>query len=94
MMMLDGDGTVFSCGGIQGYQACDGDLCREGLMEGKLRVLLGGGGFVGDKPGGGIMPLAQWQVTSLGLAILIPTVVTALMLMRRQPLVPSELRAP
>jgi hypothetical protein len=40
------------------------------------------------------MPLSQWQITSLGLAILIPTVLVALMLVRRQPLMPDQLRAP
>jgi hypothetical protein len=40
------------------------------------------------------MPLSQWQVTSLGLAILIPTVALALVLIRRQTLVPNQLRAP
>jgi hypothetical protein len=45
-------------------------------------------------PGGGIMPLSQWQITSLGLAILIPTVLIALVLVRRQTLMPDQLRAP
>ena len=36
------------------------------------------------------MPFSQWQITCLGLAILIPTVLIALLLMRRQPLVPSR----
>jgi hypothetical protein len=45
-------------------------------------------------PGGGIMPLSQWQVTGLGLVILVPTVLIALLLVRRQALVPSQLRAP
>jgi hypothetical protein len=45
-------------------------------------------------PGGGIMPLSQLQITSLGLAILIPTVLIALLLVRRQALVPGELRSP
>jgi len=94
LMALAAFGTLFICGGIQGYQAFVGDLRRSGWMEWPLRVLLVIGGFVVATPGGGIMPLAQWQVTSLGLAILIPTVVTALLLMRGQPLVPSELRAP
>ncbi|MDB5577363.1 MAG: C4-dicarboxylate transporter, partial [Bradyrhizobium sp.] len=44
-------------------------------------------------PGGGIMPLSQWQITSLGLAILIPTVAVATMLMRGTPLVTHPLRA-
>ena len=59
-----------------------------------LRVLLVIGGFVVATPGGGIMPLSQLQITSLGLAILIPTVLIALLLVRRQVLVPGELRSP
>jgi hypothetical protein len=43
---------------------------------------------------GGIMPLSQWQITLLGASILAPTVLLALMLMRRQALVPGQLRAP
>jgi hypothetical protein len=57
-------------------------------------VLLVIGGFVVATPGGGIMPLSQWQITSLGLAILAPTVLLALFLIRRQTLVPNQLRAP
>ena len=55
-------------------------------MEWPLRVLLVIGGFVVATPGGGINPLSQLQITSLGLAILIPTVAVALLLVRRQPL--------
>ena len=40
------------------------------------------------------MPLSQLQVTLLGLAILAPTVLIALLLVRRQALVPNQLRAP
>jgi TRAP-type uncharacterized transport system fused permease subunit len=87
-------GIVFICGGVQGYQAYVGDLRGAGLMEWPLRILLVIGGFVIATPGGGIMPLSQWQITSLGLAILIPTVLLALMLIRRQTLVPDQLRAP
>ena len=94
LMALAGFGTLFICGGIQGYQAFVGDLRGTGALEWPLRVLLVIGGFVVATPGGGIMPLSQWQITSLGLAILIPTVLIALVLMRRQPLVPNQLRAP
>ena len=87
-------GIVFICGGVQGYQAYVGDLRGAGIMEWPLRVLLVIGGFVIATPGGGIMPLSQWQITSLGLAILIPTVAIALLLIRRQALVPNQLRAP
>src|SRR6059058_2304987 len=40
-------------------------------------------GFVVATPGGGIMPLSQWQITALGFAILTPTVLLALLLVRR-----------
>ena len=59
-----------------------------------LFVLLVIGGFVIATPGGGIMPISQWQITALGLVILVPTVLVALTLVRRQALVPSQLRAP
>jgi hypothetical protein len=52
------------------------------------------GRFVVATPGGGIMPISQLQITGIGLAIVMPTVLLALMLMRRQALVPSQLRAP
>ena len=94
LMALAAFGTLFICGGIQGYQAFVGDLRRTGALEWPLRVLLVIGGFVIATPGGGIMPLSQWQITSLGLAILIPTVLIALVLIRRQTLVPDQLRAP
>jgi hypothetical protein len=93
-MTLAAFGTLFICGGIQGYQAFVGDLRGAGALEWPLRVLLVIGGFVVATPGGGIMPLSQLQITSLGLAILIPTVLIALLLVRRQALVPGELRSP
>jgi hypothetical protein len=93
LMALAAFGTLFICGGIQGYQAFVGDLRRAGALEWPLRVLLVIGGFVIATPGGGINPLSQLQITSLGLAILAPTVLVALILVRRQPL-PGQLRTP
>jgi hypothetical protein len=93
-MALAAFGTLFICGGIQGYQAFVGDLRRAGAMEWPLRVLLVIGGFVIATPGGGIMPLSQWQITLLGATILAPAVLLALILVRRQALIPSRLRAP
>jgi TRAP-type uncharacterized transport system fused permease subunit len=89
---LAGLGTLFICGGIQGYQVFVGDLRRAGALEWPLRVLLVIGGFVLATPGGGILPLSQWQVTSVGLAILAPTVLVAMILMRRSP-EPAPVRA-
>src|SRR4030095_14191678 len=90
LLALAAFGTLFICGGIQGYQAFVGDLRRAGALEWPLRILLVIGGFVIATPGGGIMPLSQWQITSLGFAILIPTVLLALVLIRRQTLVPDQ----
>ena len=94
LMILAAFGTLFICGGIQGDQAFVGDLRRAGSLEWPLRVLLVIGGFVVATPGGGIMPMSQLQITSLGLAILIPTALIALLLVRRQALVPNPLRLP
>ena len=87
-------GIIFICGGIQGYQAYVGDLRGAGALEWPLRILLVIGGFVIATPGGGIMPISQLQITCLGLAILIPTVLVAFLLCRRQSLLPNQLRAP
>src|SRR6186713_868443 len=94
LISMGGIGTLFICGGIQGYHSFIGGPRGAGALEWPLRVLLVIGGFVIATPGGGIMPLSQWQITSLGLAILIPTVLIALVLIRRQALVPDQLRAP
>ena len=69
-------------------------MYKRQALEWPIRVLLVIGGFVVATPGGGIMPLSQMQVTLLGLAILVPTVVIALLLVRRQAIVPDGLRAP
>ena len=65
-----------------------------GALEWPIRVLLVIGGFVVATPGGGIMPLSQMQVTLVGLAILLPTILVALLLLRRQPVMPDGLRVP
>ena len=93
-MALAGFGTLFICGGIQGYQVFVGDLRGTGSLEWPVRVLLVIGGFVIATPGGGIMPLSQMQVTMLGLAILIPTAMVALVLIRRRRPVANQLHAP
>jgi TRAP transporter 4TM/12TM fusion protein len=75
-------GTIFICGGIQGYQVGIGDLRHAGVLEWPLRLLLVLGGFVLATPGGGIMPLSEMQMIGLALAILVPTVGLALLLVR------------
>jgi TRAP transporter 4TM/12TM fusion protein len=83
LMALASIGILFICGGIQGYQALVGDLRKAGPLEWPIRVALVIGGFIIATPGGGINPLSQLQVTALGAAIVVPTVLLALMLTRR-----------
>lgn len=83
LMLLAGLGTLFICGGIQGYQAFVGDLRKSGALEWPIRVLLVIGGFILATPGGGINPLEQWQISLLGVVILVPTLLLALALSRR-----------
>jgi TRAP transporter 4TM/12TM fusion protein len=77
-------GTLFICGGIQGYQAGVGDLRKAGILQWPLRVMLVVGGFVLATPGGGIVPFSEIQMIGLGLALLVPAVVLALLLVRRR----------
>jgi TRAP-type uncharacterized transport system fused permease subunit len=83
LMALAATGTLFICGGIQGYQAGVGDLRRAGILEWPLRAMLIAGGFVLATPGGGILPFSQLQMTGSGLAMLVPTILLALLLVRR-----------
>jgi TRAP transporter 4TM/12TM fusion protein len=86
-------GTLFICGGIQGYQAFVGDLRQTGALEWPLRLLLIIGGFIIATPGGGIVPLSQTQVMMLGVAILVPCVLVATALIRRNPPEPARWRS-
>jgi TRAP transporter 4TM/12TM fusion protein len=83
LALLIAIGTLFICGGIQGYQTGIGDLRRAGVLEWPLRMLLVVGGIVLATPGGGVLPLSEMQMIGLGLAILVPTLALALLLVRR-----------
>jgi TRAP-type uncharacterized transport system fused permease subunit len=76
-------GTAFICGGIQGYQAFVGDLRRAGVLEWPLRVLLIIGGLVLATPGGAMIGMSNTAMELIALAILVPTVGVALLLVRR-----------
>jgi TRAP transporter 4TM/12TM fusion protein len=76
-------GVSFICGGIQGYQAGIGDLRRAGGFEWPLRVLLVIGGLVLATPGGPLLGLDNTTMEMLALAILVPTVLISLFLVRR-----------
>jgi TRAP transporter 4TM/12TM fusion protein len=82
--LLIAAGTMCICGGIQGYQSGIGDMRRAGALEWPLRLLLVLGGIVLATPGGGIVPLSQVQMTGLGLAILVPALGLAYVLVRRR----------
>jgi TRAP transporter 4TM/12TM fusion protein len=82
-------GTLFICGGIQGYQAGVGDLRRAGALEWPVRLLLIAGGIVLATPGGGIVPLSQVQMTTVGAAVLATTLALAILCIRRRPAVPA-----
>jgi TRAP transporter 4TM/12TM fusion protein len=92
LMSLIALGTLFICGGIQGYQAFVGDLRSAGPLEWPLRVLLILGGIILAAPGGGIMPLSQMQIMMLGAAILVPTLLVATVMARRNQPVPARIR--
>jgi TRAP transporter 4TM/12TM fusion protein len=76
-------GTLFICGGIQGFQAGIGDLRKTGWLEWPLRLILIVGGFILATPGGGILPFSQLQVTGTGIALLVPALLLAALLVRR-----------
>lgn len=76
-------GTLFICGGIQGYQVFVGDLRASGALEWPLRFGLIVGGLVLAAPGGGVMPLDNAQMEMLALAILVPVIGVAWFFGRR-----------
>ena len=84
LTLLIAVGTLFICGGIQGYQTGIGDLRKAGILEWPLRILLVLGGIVLATPGGGVLPFSEIEVIAAGVAILVPTIALALLLVRRQ----------
>lgn len=67
-------GTLFICGGIQGYQVFIGDMRGTGAFEWPLRILLMIGGVVLAVPGGGLMPFGTVQVMIAAAVILLPVI--------------------
>jgi TRAP transporter 4TM/12TM fusion protein len=76
-------GILLICGGLQGYQAGIGDTRHAGVLEWPLRLLLIAGGFILAMPGGGIAPLSQATMTTVGAAIAIPTLLVLAVLVKR-----------
>lgn len=70
-------GSVFICGGLQGYQLFIGDLRGSGRMEWPLRLLLIVAGFLLAAPGGGIMPWSHSQMAWVAMSALVPTLALA-----------------
>ena len=77
-------GTLFICGGIQGYQAFIGDLRRTGALEWPLRLALIVGGMALATPGGGIMPISSVAMFVAALVLLVPSMGVGWMLARRR----------
>jgi TRAP-type uncharacterized transport system fused permease subunit len=84
LTLLIGIGTLFICGGIQGYQSGIGDLRKAGILEWPLRVMLVVGGIALATPGGGVVPLSQMQMIGFALALLLPAIALGLILVRRR----------
>ncbi len=70
-------GSIFICGGLQGYQLFIGDLRGSGRMEWPIRLLLILAGFLLAVPGGGIMPWSHGQMAWIALSTLAPTLALA-----------------
>ena len=70
-------GSIFICGGLQGYQLLIGDLRGSGRMEWPIRLLLIIAGFLLAVPGGGIMPWSHGQMAWIALSTLAPTLALA-----------------
>jgi len=70
-------GTVFICGGIQGFQIGVGDLRRSGALEWPIRIALVVGGFVFATPGSEVIGASNVDLKLIGLAVLVPTMVVA-----------------
>ncbi len=68
-----GIGSIFICGGLQGYQLFIGDLRGSGRMQWPIRLLLIIAGFLLAVPGGGIMPWSHEQMAWVAVATLAPT---------------------
>jgi TRAP transporter 4TM/12TM fusion protein len=79
-------GSLFICGGIQGYLAWIGDLRQTGGFEWALRALLMVGGVILAAPGGGMLPFGHLQMELLAFAILGPVTFATWVLARRRSL--------
>jgi TRAP transporter 4TM/12TM fusion protein len=82
LMLFAAFGTLFICGGIQGYQTGIGDLRLTGKLEWPLRIAFVLGGLVIATPSSAILPFTHWQITATGLGLLIPATVVATLLIR------------
>ena len=82
LVVCAGVGSVFICGGLQGYQVFIGDLRGSGRMEWPLRILLMCGGMALAAPGGGIMPFSHVQMAWLAASLLAPALAISYWLVR------------
>lgn len=76
-------GVALVCCGLQGYLVGVGDLRRCRALEWPLRAALVLGGLMFVAPGGGLMPLSPWQMTAAAIAVTLPAVLMARVLVAR-----------
>lgn len=76
-------GTLFICGGIQGFQVFVGDLRRAAALQWPLRGLLIAGGVVLATPGSQVIGVGSFGLTGIGLAIVLPVLAVAAVKLRR-----------
>ena len=76
-------GTLFICGGIQGYQVFVGNLRHADALEWPLRLLLIVGGVVLATPGSSVLGAGSFEIAGIGLAILLPTLALAGLRLRK-----------
>ncbi len=77
-------GVALVCSGLQGWQQGVGDLRRCGGMEWPVRIALMLGGLMFIAPGGGLMPISPMQMTGGALALTVPALLLARMMVGRR----------
>lgn len=77
LVVLIAIGTLFICGGIQGYQIGVGDLRHCGGLEWPLRIALILGGMMLATPGGGALAWSDLQLKTMAAVLIGPSLLYA-----------------
>jgi len=76
-------GVAVVCGGLQGYLVGVGDTRHSGALEWPVRFALIIGGLMFAAPGGGLMPLEPLAMTAAAVALTVPALGVAWLMVRR-----------